>query len=332
MSDPLSEDSIVHPLNETLLGEAATLKADRQLLQDRMDKLDQSKSGVSASVYERVRSDYLSKIHSTSERLAVIKKSLESEQKSLLEKQALVERHLKQHRETIEEAELRHSLGEFSSEQLEEIKSSQNREMGRLEDALKNLAAGLQRHRDLFSDIASLPVSPPSKPRETPREPPRREAPPVPPVEAPPPVVATAPVPDPDPESPEATCREELPQETTRIKLEPAATEKVSMPPPLEPVQAKTAEILVLENGKVAQMVPLDKTIHIGRSPSNDIVLKEPKVSRKHAEIHCTAGKYILLDLESSNGTFIGGKKITEQALQSNDEIVIGNTKMIFKV
>jgi pSer/pThr/pTyr-binding forkhead associated (FHA) protein len=104
-----------------------------------------------------------------------------------------------------------------------------------------------------------------------------------------------------------------------------------TMPEPEPVVSKKIAELLVMENGKVLQTVPVDKTIEIGRSPANDVILKEPKVSRKHAEIHFVGGKYILLDLESSNGTFVGGKKITEHTLQTNDEITIGNTKMVFK-
>lgn len=298
MKETFSDDEIAHPLNEALLQEASSLKEERGLLKERLEKLDQSQSGVSASVYEKVRNDYLAKIKANLDRLISIKKTLESEQKALVEKKASIEVGIKQHREKIEEAELRHSLGEHTTEQMEEVRASESREITRLENALQNLSNGIERHRTLFEGVAK------SEPVERPRE-------------TPPP--------------PEKTLKEEsLPQETTKIRMEPASTEKVSAPP-LEPVKAKTAELLVLENGKVTQMVPLNKTICIGRSPANDVVLKEPKVSRKHAEIHCTAGKYILLDLESSNGTFIGGKKITEQILQPNDEIVIGNTKMVFK-
>ena len=117
-------------------------------------------------------------------------------------------------------------------------------------------------------------------------------------------------------------------EKTAKLRID-ESTDSLSVAKGSAP--AKPAELQVLENGKVVQKVPIDKTIVIGRSPANDVVLKEAKVSRRHAEIQWTAGKYILIDLESSNGTFVGGKKITEQALQAEDQIVIGNTKMVFK-
>ncbi len=52
------------------------------------------------------------------------------------------------------------------------------------------------------------------------------------------------------------------------------------------------------------------ETISIGRDPSNDFVLNHPMVSRKHARIEQEAGKYILYDLNSTNGTFVNGKRV----------------------
>ena len=104
-------------------------------------------------------------------------------------------------------------------------------------------------------------------------------------------------------------------ESTSRVKLE----------------AKKPAQLVVTESGKPAQTVTLDRTITIGRSPANELVLAEAKVSRQHAQIQVLGDKYVLLDLESSNGTFIGDKKITEHLLSPGDEIRIGKTTLVFK-
>lgn len=301
----LSEEEISHTLNETLLNEAQEIKAERRLLKERLDKLDQNRDSVSPAVYQKVRADYIAKLNKTTERLLTLKKDLEKEEKALVEKKNSVEVNIAHRKETIEESELRHSLGEYTPEQHREVIQRENQELGRLEGALKILGEGIERHQKIFEgEELTLPKPPkatkPSPPPPPPSPPPRE-----------------TPM-----ESGEHTAKVRIPSED---RIAPEVTSE-----PI--VSKKIAELLIMENGKVVQMVPIDKTIQIGRSPANDIVLKEPKVSRKHAEIQFAGGKYILLDLESSNGTFVGGKKVAEYTLQPNDEITIGNTKMVFKI
>jgi hypothetical protein len=303
----LSDEEISHPLNEALLKEAQEIKAERRLLKERLDRLEQGRESVSANVYQKVRGDYQARLNKTTERLLALKKDLEGEEKALVEKKNLVEVTVARRKETIEEARLRHSLEEYTAEQHQEVVERETNELKRLEAALQILEEGIERHRKIFEGEELAAPAPAKKPP--------RAAP-------------SAPPPSPPPPSPPPTMPEEpAHDQTAKIKVKP--------PPPIatpEPEPRKTAELLIMENGKVVQMVPVDKTIQIGRSPANDIVLKEPKVSRKHAEIQFVGGKYVLLDLESSNGTFVSGKKITEYTLQPNDEIVIGNTKIVFKI
>lgn len=71
--------------------------------------------------------------------------------------------------------------------------------------------------------------------------------------------------------------------------------------------------------------------IKIGRDPASQIILDDPHISRNHAEI--LMGKHkdtVIRDLGSTNGVFVNGKKITEQALCDGDKILIG-TRMYFK-
>ena len=70
------------------------------------------------------------------------------------------------------------------------------------------------------------------------------------------------------------------------------------------------------------------KVITIGRSSSNDVVIDDAKVSKKHLQIVVNdGGKYSAVDLNSLNGTFVNGQKITgEVRLQMKDVIRIGDT------
>ena len=72
------------------------------------------------------------------------------------------------------------------------------------------------------------------------------------------------------------------------------------------------------------------KSIKIGRSSSNDIVINEQTVSSHHAvltEEASAAGKlYRIKDLNSTNGTFVNGKRISEDvAVQPGDTLKFGN-------
>jgi pSer/pThr/pTyr-binding forkhead associated (FHA) protein len=79
------------------------------------------------------------------------------------------------------------------------------------------------------------------------------------------------------------------------------------------------------------QMIPLIKTVTtIGRQLDNDVVLHEEFVSRCHAEIILENDKYILVDKNSTSGTFVNGKKIDRCVLNSGDLIALANIYIMF--
>ncbi|RJQ41715.1 MAG: FHA domain-containing protein [Nitrospiraceae bacterium] len=81
----------------------------------------------------------------------------------------------------------------------------------------------------------------------------------------------------------------------------------------------------------VLKEIPLDKdTVTIGRNPGNDIHIDNLAVSGFHAKLINRGGKFFIQDLNSTNGTFVNGKRISESALSSNDDIVIGKHSLIF--
>jgi ABC transport system ATP-binding/permease protein len=51
------------------------------------------------------------------------------------------------------------------------------------------------------------------------------------------------------------------------------------------------------------------RALRIGRAPDNDIVVSDSGISRYHAELRNVAGAYSVVDLDSSNGTFVNGRR-----------------------
>jgi pSer/pThr/pTyr-binding forkhead associated (FHA) protein len=79
------------------------------------------------------------------------------------------------------------------------------------------------------------------------------------------------------------------------------------------------------------QMIPLKKPVTtLGRQIGNDIVFQEEFLSRFHAEIIHENGKYILVDKDSTSGTYVNGRKIDRCVLNSGDLIALANIFIMF--
>jgi ABC-type multidrug transport system ATPase subunit/pSer/pThr/pTyr-binding forkhead associated (FHA) protein len=86
-----------------------------------------------------------------------------------------------------------------------------------------------------------------------------------------------------------------------------------------------------LEPTLKVETVDLSKErIRIGRDPSNDFSIDHPVVSKFHAEIVKQGAKYMVVDLGSTNGTFVNGIKIKKHELQELDRIVVGPSELHF--
>jgi hypothetical protein len=86
---------------------------------------------------------------------------------------------------------------------------------------------------------------------------------------------------------------------------------------------------LVLPNDDRIELT--EQTVTIGRKPESTIVLADPNVSRNHAEIRPKGSGYVLVDLGSTNGSRINGRRVAEQALADGDDISFGNTHIRFE-
>ncbi len=91
-------------------------------------------------------------------------------------------------------------------------------------------------------------------------------------------------------------------------------------------------KLTLLIGRKAMQVYDLDKeTILIGREDDVDIVIDNPSVSRKHAQIRKEGAGWVVEDLGSSNGTFLHGEKISSaQPVKEGDEIGFGKFSVVF--
>lgn len=70
--------------------------------------------------------------------------------------------------------------------------------------------------------------------------------------------------------------------------------------------------------------------VRIGREKGNNVQLHDSEVSRFHAELQWRDGHYDLVDLDSSNGTYVNSQLAPHHVLSSGDRVQIGRTLMIF--
>lgn len=86
-----------------------------------------------------------------------------------------------------------------------------------------------------------------------------------------------------------------------------------------------TAILLYRSGSQQVQKSQLSREItRLGRKQNNHIVLDNELVSSHHAEIHRRDNSYYLVDLDSTNGTFVNGKPVRKTLLNSRDKIELG--------
>src|ERR1700726_1449605 len=76
-----------------------------------------------------------------------------------------------------------------------------------------------------------------------------------------------------------------------------------------------------------SKKIQLEGGLTIGRSPKNVLILDSPKISRRHAIINVqNVGEFWLIDLGSSNGTFLNKRRVHQPVRLSDlDQVIIGD-------
>ncbi|HLD98673.1 MAG TPA: FHA domain-containing protein [Bdellovibrionota bacterium] len=125
-------------------------------------------------------------------------------------------------------------------------------------------------------------------------------------------------------------------------------------PPALVPAEAiEISEVILADSDAPTKVAPLGRIaiklifkpgeanveefeltqdeITIGRGKNCEIVLNDKKASRKNTLIRKSGMNFVIKDLDSANGTFVNGTKITEQELTGDDKIRIGEIEFLFQ-
>jgi hypothetical protein len=85
---------------------------------------------------------------------------------------------------------------------------------------------------------------------------------------------------------------------------------------------------LILEG---SQLFNLSQVVtNIGRKEDNQLAINDRRISRYHAQIRASQGKFVIFDLQSSGGTFLNGQRIHQAVLRSGDVISLAGVLIVF--
>ncbi len=109
-----------------------------------------------------------------------------------------------------------------------------------------------------------------------------------------------------------------------------------NMPQSTGRTQATRAALVVVhsaEKGAQGKRYDLgEEDVTLGREQGNTIVIGSDQASRRHARIFVSGGAHVLVDLDSTNGTYLNSKLVKEQTLRHGDVIRIASTVLKYVV
>ena len=114
----------------------------------------------------------------------------------------------------------------------------------------------------------------------------------------------------------------------------PNDTRKKTSPLPVSVVELMRKSLdpkpriaLIVYHADGAEMVMLlpDLPVTVGRELPSDVRIADPTLSREHARFTLTDGRILVADLDSTNGTSIGGKRVEEAEIKLGDEVLLGS-------
>jgi len=128
-----------------------------------------------------------------------------------------------------------------------------------------------------------------------------------------------------EPKRPGEPKSQPTPGETMIYKPDPEPTPE----PEPEPEWAAEERAPLLRVGAAEYSLERGRLL-IGRSRDCDIRLTDPNVSRRHAEVRKDGASYVVVDLDSTNGTELNGRRAKRARLDDGDVIVLGSTELVF--
>src|SRR5262245_54340489 len=128
----------------------------------------------------------------------------------------------------------------------------------------------------------------------------------------------------PRPKRPDVPAPEEEPG-VTKIYAPPAPVDEPE-PAELEPEPEITAA-LTFEG---ARHEVAGSRVVLGRSKECDLQVHDPNVSRRHAELRRDGNTFTLVDLDSTNGIEVAGRRLKRLALEDGTRFTLGSTEIVF--
>jgi hypothetical protein len=99
-------------------------------------------------------------------------------------------------------------------------------------------------------------------------------------------------------------------------------------PPPRDVKAQRPGRGYILAEGKRHMLA--GERLTIGRSRDSEIVIEDPNVSRHHAEVRKTIEGWMVVDLGSTNGVKVNGRRVQEEVLRPGDKITLGLVELEF--
>ena len=110
-------------------------------------------------------------------------------------------------------------------------------------------------------------------------------------------------------------------------------TESVVVQPAEEAPEVHTFAFLEIRDGSDERHPITRAAFRIGRHQDNDLVIRDPSISRYHAELHrLRDGSFTVTDLDSLNGLFVNNKKVGSSTLADGDTVEVGDVAFKFSI
>ncbi|MCC7043094.1 MAG: FHA domain-containing protein [Acidobacteria bacterium] len=341
-------------IDTSVLDQLLEMRQEEVRIEEYRQRADTMKEAVDPLVWQRVVTDYKSRLAALEAQARPLKAQARKEYAKL---RVLLDRiTAEQKAAQVSKAELdfRHAVGELDDAALAERLEGPVGIIARCEEELTSVGALKTRFVEAFGAeieleepaAAALPPAAVPASSSAASSTPAVASKPAPPTPAAPAVV----------ESPDATTFvvvEELLAEATMIGAsvnvtqplpssagttapDPAAT--MLHTPAAAPGEADdhtfllpAAALLIGPDEPSPQEYRLAAVNYLGRSDDSHLQIARPGVSRRHAVIMAASGGFVIQDLGSQNGVFVNGERIAEHALKDGDQVVIGDRTMVYR-
>lgn len=326
----MAETNPEFPINQKLLEDATHAKEEWRVIRDRIAKIDENKSKVSPVVYERVHRDYSSRLKEVSAALMKKKEAVDRELGILRETRGKISSQLEERRHKLEELKFRNTLGEFGEDEYQSASKVEQDKISKFETILAAIDNNITRYGSIFEGEDKLfegdeGEAGAPKHHKKPAIPPRAEVEPA--------TDSQGFVADEELEKDYFASQSDFEQTNPEIVPEESATSRQAQSLATPRAAHKKQPRLVIINGEeTGTAFMLKSTTSMGRAESNTVPLKDAKISRQHAQIQKQGNEYVIVDLNSSNGTYVNGQRIEEHVLSNGDEIQIGDFILQFQV